>query len=701
MKDRISKYFDLSLKNKPYTSKEEHIKDLSVLIDRHIEIYFDLYMDEDDNFQEKNISTQLSFLQNCWDYIQSRVSVNRNNAIFLPIDFIIQAFSLDDRDSFIFIVSIMNYVSVKYSKKYFKLNESIAEISSLSMENSKYLSLEMAINLYYLREDVANNIDYQTKFSNSYLQYLYYIQEDQSINSLNFPLKLSSNIISFIFGISSNSVYEIKYNKYIFGTEKIENVFFKNESLEIKKFIEFGNFSIPLVVQAKNGMGKKHILKYIINKRGGSLLIVDYKNMSKNIENLDRNIIYDFVQSYVIENSIIVIENFDKMTKGISYIIDEMKKNNIPLVLLCEQGVELADENVFKVCIPLPSILKSIQMWEHIIKDIRHEQIDLKWLCNRFKFTFLDIINIVKTSMLKSVVSGNTEPILLNHIVMNEAKEYFKSSLGSLVTHISADYTWDELIVSDNSKFLLKSACDMIKYKDVVYERYGLNRRVTYGKGLNILLKGPSGTGKTMAAQIIANELDMELYRVDLSQLVSKYIGETEKNIASIFDSTQNSSIVLFFDEMDALFSKRVQVSDSNDRNSNMEISFLLQKLESYEGICVMATNYYQNIDEAFLRRIQYVIDFGLPNATQRKQILKSLLNIDMTINDKFDYDILDKFDISGGQIKNIVVSALYFAASTGEELSNRHMVKAIKIELEKQGRIISKNEFDKYRIYF
>ncbi len=113
MKDRISKYFDLSLKNKPYTSKEEHIKDLSVLIDRHIEIYFDLYMDEDDNFQEKNISTQLSFLQNCWDYIQSRVSVNRNNAIFLQIDFIIQAFSLDDRDSFIFIVSIMNYVSVK------------------------------------------------------------------------------------------------------------------------------------------------------------------------------------------------------------------------------------------------------------------------------------------------------------------------------------------------------------------------------------------------------------------------------------------------------------------------------------------------------------------------------------------------------------------------------------------------------------
>ena len=213
-----------------------------------------------------------------------------------------------------------------------------------------------------------------------------------------------------------------------------------------------------------------------------------------------------------------------------------------------------------------------------------------------------------------------------------------------------------------------------------------------------MLFSGPSGTGKTMAAQVVASELGLEIYRVDLSQVVSKWIGETEKNIGEIFDSAQRSNVVLLFDEMDALFAKRTEVTDSHDKSANLETSYLLQKIEEYSGITIMTTNFIQNIDQAFFRRISYVVNFNLPGVELRKKMWIKMYPKQAPMDKNIDFDFLaNNFAIAGGNIKNVVITSTFMAAAEGTNITMSHVLKALEYEITKQGKMISKSDFGKY----
>jgi SpoVK/Ycf46/Vps4 family AAA+-type ATPase len=218
--------------------------------------------------------------------------------------------------------------------------------------------------------------------------------------------------------------------------------------------------------------------------------------------------------------------------------------------------------------------------------------------------------------------------------------------------------------------------------------------------GLNILFTGESGTGKTMTAQILANELNMEIYKIDLSLLVSKYIGETEKNINKIFTEASESNSLIFFDEADAIFGKRTEIKDSHDRYSNIEVNYLLQKLEEHNEIVILASNLKHNIDDAFMRRMHFIIDFPFPNEQERLEIWKNIfpkptfyLN-----NESIDLEFLAKqFKTTGSMIKNIALSAAFLAASEKSKIEMKHLVLATRRELEKKGKPIIKTDFGKY----
>lgn len=214
-----------------------------------------------------------------------------------------------------------------------------------------------------------------------------------------------------------------------------------------------------------------------------------------------------------------------------------------------------------------------------------------------------------------------------------------------------------------------------------------------------MLFAGRPGTGKTMAAQVMARELGLELYCVDLSRMVSKYIGETEKNINSIFEEALKSNVILFFDEMDALFSKRTEVKSANDRYVNMEVAFLLQKMEQYEGISILATNHLQQIDTAFFRRIQYVIQFPLPAPEQRYEIWRSVFSANVPLECDVDFTYLaNQFELSGAVIKNAALTAMFLAAaSPKQQCSMEHILKGIQQELEKQGNVVLPCDFGEY----
>jgi SpoVK/Ycf46/Vps4 family AAA+-type ATPase len=213
-----------------------------------------------------------------------------------------------------------------------------------------------------------------------------------------------------------------------------------------------------------------------------------------------------------------------------------------------------------------------------------------------------------------------------------------------------------------------------------------------------VLFAGESGTGKTMAAQVLANDLGLELFRVDLATIVSKWIGETEKNLDRIFDAAEGSNAILFFDEADALFGKRSEVADSHDRYANVEVSYLLQKMEGYAGAVILATNFKQNLDTAFQRRLDFAIDFPFPEPEDRKRIWRLVLPAEAPVADDVDLDFLaTQFKLSGGAIRNCSLAAAFEAADAGEPIGMPHLVRAVAVEYGKQGRLTLESDFERF----
>ncbi|CAG7638881.1 ATP-dependent zinc metalloprotease FtsH [Paenibacillus solanacearum] len=262
-------------------------------------------------------------------------------------------------------------------------------------------------------------------------------------------------------------------------------------------------------------------------------------------------------------------------------------------------------------------------------------------------------------------------------------------------------FGWDDLILPDDTVQLLRQACGRIQLGHTVMTKWGFDRKLAYGKGVSMLFTGPPGTGKTMSAMVMAREMDAELYRVDLSRVVSKYIGETEKHLSDIFDQARLSGAILFFDEADALFGKRSEVKDAHDKYANMETSYLLQKMEEYDGITILATNFAQNLDEAFTRRIQFIIKYPFPDAAQREQLWRSTFPPLLPVGD-IDYTFLAQtFDLSGGSIKNIVLTASYLAASERESVSMKQLIEGTIQEYKKTGKQLLKDRLGAYAGYW
>jgi len=271
------------------------------------------------------------------------------------------------------------------------------------------------------------------------------------------------------------------------------------------------------------------------------------------------------------------------------------------------------------------------------------------------------------------------------------ARERASREIDSLADRVVPHYTWDDIVLSNHVVQDLRAAAAQVRHQTRVYGDYGFARKYPRGRGISMLLAGPSGTGKTMAAEVIANDLGLDLYRIDLSRVVLKYIGETEKNLRAVFEAAEASGAVLLFDEADALFGKRSEVKDSHDRYANIEVSYLLQRMESYAGLAILATNMKSHIDAAFLRRLRYVVDVPFPDATARRLIWQKSIPAEMPCAG-LDFDALARLDIAGGNIAVIVVNAAFLAAEDGQPLGMRHLAQASRAEYRKLDRELRLN---------
>jgi len=278
------------------------------------------------------------------------------------------------------------------------------------------------------------------------------------------------------------------------------------------------------------------------------------------------------------------------------------------------------------------------------------------------------------------------------------ARAQSNQSLRKRAQKVEAAHDWTDLVLPRRTLQQLREVCAAGKHRSFICAEWGFDRRTLQGKGLNVLFCGPSGTGKTMSAGIVAQELGLDLYKIDLSSVISKYIGETEKQLAEIFREAQSSNAILFFDEADAIFGKRSEVKDAHDRYANIEVAYLLQKMEEYAGIVVLATNFRKNIDDAFTRRIHYVVEFPLPEATHRERIWRELVPAAAPLANDVDFSFLSRqFELAGGNIRNVVLVAAFLAAEEGATIRMEHFVLATARELQKMGKLPSRSDFRDY----
>ncbi len=268
-----------------------------------------------------------------------------------------------------------------------------------------------------------------------------------------------------------------------------------------------------------------------------------------------------------------------------------------------------------------------------------------------------------------------------------------RPSLESLAARIEPKAGWDDLVLPAKESDLLRQITNQVGQRGIVYDAWGFRDKLGRGLGINALFAGPSGAGKTMAAEVIAKALRLNLYRIDLSAVVSKYIGETEKNLRRLFDAAEDGGAILFFDEADALFGKRSEVKDSHDRYANIEVNYLLQRMEAFRGLSILATNLKSALDEAFIRRLRFIVNFPYPGVEERKAIWQRIFP-SQTPTEGLDFDRLAKLQLTGGEIRNIALNAAFQAAQEKSRVTMPQVLAAARIEYRKQDKPINEADF-------
>jgi SpoVK/Ycf46/Vps4 family AAA+-type ATPase len=294
-------------------------------------------------------------------------------------------------------------------------------------------------------------------------------------------------------------------------------------------------------------------------------------------------------------------------------------------------------------------------------------------------------------------LAGNVEETALEARLWSSCVCRARVRLDDLAHRIEAVATWDDLVLPPAEMLQLREIAAQVTRREQVYEKWGFATKSRRGLGISAMFAGPSGTGKTTAAEVLANALRLDLYRIDLSSVVSKYIGETEKNLRRVFDAAEDGGAILFFDEADALFGKRSEVKDSHDRYANIEISYLLQRMEDYRGLAVLATNAKSSVDTAFLRRIRFVVNFPFPNAAERAEIWRRAFPA-ATPTIGLDPLRLARLNIAGGNIRNIALNAAFLAAEAGEPVGMTHITRAARSEYGKMEKPLTDAEIGDWR---
>lgn len=311
----------------------------------------------------------------------------------------------------------------------------------------------------------------------------------------------------------------------------------------------------------------------------------------------------------------------------------------------------------------------------------------LNGVASQFRFSTRRILN--ESQALRASIASAADP---DQTLWQSCRELGRNQLDKLAQRITSDTGWTDLILPDPQLNQLRRITTQVRHRLKVYQDWGFATRSPRGLGIAVLFAGDSGTGKTLAAEVLANTLNLDLYRIDLASVVSKYIGETEKNLKQIFDAGEESGAILLFDEADALFGKRSQIKDAHDRYANIEVSYLLQRMETYSGLAILTTNHKDALDPAFQRRLRFIVHFPFPDQAQRERIWRGIFPDDLP-REGIDYAKLAKLSVAGGNIRNIALTSAFLAAEEDQPVGMSQLLRGAQLEASKRNKPFSDAE--------
>jgi ATP-dependent 26S proteasome regulatory subunit len=505
------------------------------------------------------------------------------------------------------------------------------------------------------------------------------------------PLKIDEHILHYIAGITEpdEKLKEIAAPVYS-GSEPMPSQLELAEKILQVVFQNPENNLLPLVHLTGNDLPDKMTIAGYISKQLHSQLFVvsAYAIPTQLKENLELARLYS--REALLNNYVLLIDcaDLDSTDKARLQSVISFIENVEGLILLnSEHWTPLLKRRIQVFNTEKPTRKEQMLLWKNVIGNfIDPQEAGLGSVVSQFNMS-ADTIRKAGVEISDYLsYNGNSQSHHNGDIrkkIWKVCCSHTRPKVDELAQRIEPVATLDDIVLPETQKNILKEISAQVKQRIKVYDEWGFATKGARGLGISALFAGESGTGKTMASEVLANELGLDLYKIDLSKVVNKYIGETEKNLKRIFDAAEDGGAILLFDEADALFGKRSDVKDSHDRYSNIEVSYLLQRMEAYHGLAILTTNMKNALDKAFMRRIRFVVNFPFPDAIQRAEIWNKIFPNDTPRQD-LDLDRLSKLTIPGGSIRNIALNAAFYAADEDKPVRMSHIYKAARTEYDK-----------------
>lgn len=507
-------------------------------------------------------------------------------------------------------------------------------------------------------------------------------------------LQINESVLHFLAGLSQIDQQVQDYLEPITGlnhklTPSQLRIVDEIENQLKKAFVEKNSF---ICLKGQRNISKFSVAKQAFSKLGYNIVLISGTKLPKNLKDI-RSLSRILNREAAIHKLGIFLEcerinSSDGNTAELvrSFISDI---NGI-IILGVNDWVPDLNYPLFTTTLQKPSSDEQLHLWKNEFSSSEFSQNGyFDGLVSQFD---LGTAEILETSQEFSGDESTMDAEVLKSKLWNRCLERSRPKLSELARQIIPKSGWQDLILPETQKDMLVAISKSIRYKRTVFEKWGFSSKSSRGLGISALFSGDSGTGKTMAAEVLSHELNLDLFKVDLSQVVNKYIGETEKNLKRIFDAAEFGGAILLFDEADALFGKRSDVKDSHDRYANVEVSYLLQRMEEYKGLAILTTNMKNALDKAFLRRLKFIIQFPFPDQQSRESIWRKIFPENAPLG-TLDYRKLGRLNISGGHIKNIAINAAFFAADEDAGISMDHIRKAARLEYAKMEKQLSSTE--------